>query len=134
VKEKVLRRVLLVDDNPNVRALVANQLEYLGYQVDTTADASEFLSKLASTDQTYELAVVDIKLPGLTGDKIITWLRKSELDHVKNLPILVITGYLDDVPKDIVEGPSRLQVLEKPFTLRDLEESIQGVTLPRLLN
>lgn len=129
MKGKALHRVLLVDDNADVRALVARQLKHLGYQVDATADASEFLSKLASVERKYDLAVVDIRLPGLTGDKIISWLRNSELDHVKNLPVLVITGYVRDVPKDVLEDSLRLQVLEKPFTIRDLESSVRNITL-----
>jgi len=129
VKGKALHRVLLVDDNADVRALVARQLKHLGYQVDATADASEFLGKLASVERKYDLAVVDIRLPGLTGDKIISWLRNSELDHVKNLPVLVITGYVRDVPKDVLEDSLRLQVLEKPFTIRDLESSVRNITL-----
>ena len=129
-----MHRVLLVDDNPDVRAIVAKQLEHLGYRVDTTADAGEFLGKIASVNQSYELAVVDIRLPGLTGDKIISWLRNSEDHRVQNLPVVIITGFVDEVPKHLIDGSAAPKILEKPFTIKELESSVRSATVGHLLH
>ena len=65
-------RVLVVEDEPQIQAEVAGQLESLGYAVDRTGDGEEGL--YFALEYPIDVAVVDIGLPGITGIELITAL------------------------------------------------------------
>ena len=72
----------------------------------------------------FDLAIVDFQLPGLTGDKIVTWLRDSEVNGLKTLPILVITGNPGAFPSLSLTDRKRLGMLRKPYRFEQLRDAI----------
>ncbi|QUJ76131.1 response regulator [Sulfitobacter albidus] len=107
-------RALVVDDNPAFRALLCRQLARIGATVRDAGDASVFLSALHLTERPFDLAVIDIGLPGLQGDKIISWLRSSDDAHLRGLPIIVVSGG-DTAGTEFAAAAPRVLFLQKPF-------------------
>ena len=126
--KEVLRenpRALIVDDNDEFRNVISRQLAFLGFEVLGTADASEFLSELMSSAQPFDLAVIDIQLPGLQGDQIISWVLSSDDPKIKAMPILIVTGLLQERIEIELELLSKIEFLEKPYELQQLETAIK---------
>ena len=74
--DRVVRRVLLVDDAPFFRNMLAPVLRAAGYAVNTVASASEALAVLES-DQVFDFVVTDIEMPGMSGFDLAAALRAN---------------------------------------------------------
>jgi len=108
-------RVMLVDDNPDVRHLVQKMLETLGHVV-TTSDNGEH-AKQALQTLPVDLLVTDVLMPGkLSGSD----LANSVKTLLPELPILMISGFAEAPDLDF-------PLLSKPFSLAELDEAIQSV-------
>ena len=116
-------QVLVVDDDDEFRELLTRQLEAMGCEVQTTSDASEFLAKLSTAKKPYDLAVVDIQLPGLHGDQIISWIRESELSELNTLPVLIVTGGTQGLPASPLDE-TVMSILFKPYEYSELKATI----------
>jgi PAS domain S-box-containing protein len=108
-------RVLLVDDEPDVRAATAEMLAGLGYDVATAASGTEALTALGGKP---DLLVTDHLMPGMTGADLARAARARRPD----LKILLISGYagIDQVPPDLPR-------LAKPFRLAELARSLAAL-------
>ncbi|HEU4571519.1 MAG TPA: response regulator, partial [Candidatus Limnocylindrales bacterium] len=83
-------RILIVEDEPSIAGAIDAALARDGYAVDVVGDGAEALAWAAAYD--YDLAVVDVVLPGLDGRELVRRLRERG-DH---LPIVMLTA-LDSV-------------------------------------
>lgn len=81
-------RLLVVDDDPFYREIASSSLAAEGYDVTAAADGLEALETL--NVQPYDLAVVDLTMPGLDGMKLIAHVRETAINRY--VPIIVITG------------------------------------------
>lgn len=116
--------VLLVDDSPSFRMLMTQQLESMGCGVQAVPDASTFLSALMTARQPFDLVVIDFQLPDMKGDLIISWLAESELEQIRSMPVLVVTGFAHALPDDLRRGNQQLQLLSKPYRFPQLEAAV----------
>ena len=89
-------RLLVVDDEPNIRDLLASSLRFAGYDVLSAGDGTEAL-RLATTEKP-DLVILDVMLPDMDGFTVTRKLRASGID----MPILFLTAK-DDM-RDKVEG------------------------------
>jgi len=105
-------RVLLAEDNEFVRDVVTATLDSAGYQVVAYSDG-EAAYRDAGVSPGYDLAIIDLDLPGRHGQEVID--RLHEVSTV--LPVVVITGNRDDLGRD---QPSNVHLLTKPFTVTRL--------------
>jgi two-component system, cell cycle sensor histidine kinase and response regulator CckA len=104
--------ILVVEDEPQVRQVLARTLASLGYDVTVTASGDEALGVAAARPRPFDLVVTDVVMPGMSGLEVVRALRARWPD----LPALVLSGYTDDrFLRDDVEG-ERLPFLQKPFT------------------
>jgi two-component system cell cycle sensor histidine kinase/response regulator CckA len=106
-----METLLLVEDDLNVRHLVADFLSSAGYQVVQGGDADEAEAACRAVNGRIDLLVSDVVLPGLDGPGLLSRLRQS----VPALPALLISGY----PGDAVVRPgpeSSTTFLAKPFS------------------
>lgn len=105
--------ILIVDDEPSIRMLVADVLSNLGYATLEAADGVDGL-KILQSDAAVDLLITDVGLPGgMNGRQMAGAGRKSR----PNLPVLFITGYAESaVLKDVHLEPNT-HVLTKPFGL-----------------
>ncbi|MBW9107540.1 ATP-binding protein [Paraburkholderia phenoliruptrix] len=111
------KRVLVIEDDSEVRAMLVESLRMLGYNVTEAADGRAGLNRLA--DDNPDLLMVDFAMPGMNGIDVIAEARRMRSD----LPVILATGYADvDISGLSVE---RCTVLRKPFQLDDLARSIR---------
>ncbi len=121
-------KVLVLEDDPVLLRTLERQLSQLGCDVTLTANATEFMTAFFENSASIDLVIVDIHLPGMNGDVLISWLRESESKAVQMMPVLIITGRPQDIPEDIfLDGPT-LSVLPKPFTMAQLRKDIANLT------
>lgn len=104
-------RVLLVDDEAIVRDNLEAYLEDEGIEVKTAASAELGLEMLAQ--ETFDIAIVDMRLPGMSGDEFIRSAMAAEHD----LNFLIHTGSLEyRLPSDLLcNGLNSWHVLHKPL-------------------
>ena len=119
-------RVLVIDDQSYVRATIAAALGS-GYEVVGVGDGKAGFSELQTSK--YDVAIVDIYLPGMDGIKVIRQLRASHPD----LPILAISGVelrptqrttLDLFP---TAGLADIPSLKKPFRAADIRAAVDAL-------
>ena len=108
------RRILVVEDEAVVRALIVEMLTDLGYTVLEAADGPAGLRILQSQAH-IDLLVSDVGLPGLNGRQVADAARVGRPD----LKVLFITGYADDETAAAGGGP-QTQLLAKPFPITAL--------------
>ncbi|MBV8686967.1 MAG: PAS domain S-box protein [Alphaproteobacteria bacterium] len=102
-------RVLLVDDEPLVRASAADMLTELGYEVEEAESAEAALERIEAAAP--DIVITDHLMPGLSGTDLAALLRRTR----PGLPVLIVSGYAD------LEGlPAALPRLTKPFRQSDL--------------
>src|SRR5262245_6459455 len=111
--------ILVIDDDPNVRASVGRLLRSLGMDVQLFASISEFLK--ADPPKGPTCLVLDIRLPGKSGLDLQRELAAAN----KELPIIFITGH-GDIPMSVqaMKGGA-IEFLTKPFRDQDLLDAIQ---------
>jgi CheY-like chemotaxis protein len=114
-------RVLAVDDDPGIRALVAEMLTDLGHSVTTAAGGPEAMAMLAA-GAAVDLLLLDFAMSPMNGARI----AEAALRRRPDLPILFMTGYAD--PSALGSWVERgYPVLRKPFGARDLALALRQV-------
>ncbi len=119
VPDPATRRVLVVDDEEEVRTLTARMLAAGGYRVITAAGALQALQLAESA--TVRLVVTDLRMPGMSGEELAEHLRR----RTPELPVLFMSGYTSSRTGSRLPGP----FLAKPFSQDDLLSQVE-----RLLN
>jgi DNA-binding response OmpR family regulator len=111
-------RVLVVDDEPAIRALVAKIVERAGHPVDTARDGAEAIEKLDQTD--YAVIVLDLMMPNIDGYGLIQHLRERK--GAKPAVIVVSAG--DSAALRQLDGAMVHSILRKPFDIDVLGDLI----------
>jgi len=107
------RRILLVDDDEQVRSALAAILEAAGAMVLTASDGVSGLAGVR--EHRPDLVIVDFAMPGMSGAEVARQVR--EIDGA--LPILIVTGFAESAQLDALDGID-VGVLRKPFDGQDL--------------
>jgi DNA-binding response OmpR family regulator len=110
--------ILVVDDEPAVRAFIERALNYAGYGVYAAADANEALSALQK--KKYDLMLTDIVMPDMDGIALALKVSKD----FPEMKILMMTGYAHQ--KDRAHNLDFLvsQVILKPFSLDEITQKV----------
>ena len=107
--------VLLVDDDDSLRVALAEELTHDGFRVDTASDGDSALQRIA--DRTYEVAIVDLNLPGLSGEGLID--RFHEVSPTTEIIVLTAHGTVENAVRTLKNGA--FDFLTKPCSLDELE-------------
>ena len=113
------RRVLVVDDDPDVRRFLSASLETLGFVVVVAEDGERGLAVLEGADP--DLVLVDFAMPGMNGAQMAQVVRARRPD----LPIIFASGYSDTAAIENAVGRSAV-LLRKPFGVSDLEAVLRS--------
>ena len=119
----MLKRVLIVDDEPAIRDMVAYALRKAGYEPAHAADAQQAL--LAIADRLPDLILLDWMLPGTTGLELARRLRRDQ--PTREVPIIMLTarGEENDRVSGLEAGVD--DYVMKPFSARELLARIKAV-------
>ncbi len=112
--------ILALDDDPAIRALIADYLAQNELRVTTVASGKEFMEVLAR--ETVDLVVLDLRLPGEDGLQIARKLREESL-----IPILILTGRIDEADRVMGLELGADDYLTKPFSPRELLARIRAL-------
>jgi PAS domain S-box-containing protein len=119
--------VLIVDDEPTIRMLVAEVLEDLGYSAIEAADSGSALKVLRS-DVRIDLLITDVGLPGgMNGRQMVDAAREAR----PGLKVLFITGYAENAAIGRVALEPGMHVLTKPFPMDRLASRIEAIIAGR---
>jgi CheY-like chemotaxis protein len=117
-------KVLLVDDEPTVLKCLATALTRFGCSVTTAASGKAAMGLLAQ--ESFDLVITDYRMPDLMGDAVVRIIRGSQ----PQAAILLITGFVGELPQRLRFGPDAVPVLTKPFTLAQLKHEMDEVLQP----
>ena len=90
------KRILVVDDEPDLRDILQCNLEAAGYIVDTAASAEDALTQMSATP---DLLLLDVMMGGMSGFALAEKLRK---EHASDVPIIFLTA--KDTEDDLLQG------------------------------
>jgi DNA-binding response OmpR family regulator len=127
-------RILLVEDDPEMRAMLCGYLRRNGYVVIEAANGDDAIDWLGpgvlegDLERTPDLVVSDIRLPYLTGLEILEGLRVSPTP----VPVILITGFGDDETHAAALAIGAECVLDKPFDLIDLRRAVRSALAGRV--
>jgi two-component system, cell cycle sensor histidine kinase and response regulator CckA len=116
-------RVLVVDDEPGVRKLLARILRQQGYDVFETEDGASALALLNSTNRQMDLVVTDLVMPKMSGTRLAEEIQ-TRWPAVK---LLFVSGFPRGDSRQASELVSNVPVLHKPFTSRQIEKTVRDV-------
>lgn len=114
------RKIILMEDDPDIAWLVQLHLEQAGYRVHTIDDGDKGLSEFLASGA--DLMLLDIDLPGLSGWEVYTRIRE-----VSPIPIIMLTAYPQqqhDLPQTFGCGADAY--VGKPFTFGELLSEIRA--------
>jgi CheY-like chemotaxis protein len=115
-------RVLVVEDDEQVRAGVAQQLASLGYSVSEAPDASAGLAAFEAAPEPYELLLTDVVMPGPIGGKA---LAEEVLRRWPGTPVIFMSGYTEDSVIRQGRLDPGMRLLTKPFRKRELAIAVR---------
>ena len=120
-----LHRILVADDEESMRWVLSKALRKKGYTVDLAADGNEALRQVR--EQSYDLAIVDIKMPGMTGLDFLDKAREVRPD------LLTVVMTAEASMKNAVEAMKRgaYDYITKPFDLEVVDAIIEKVSRAR---
>jgi len=117
------RKILIVDDEPNIVRTVADRLRMTGYEVVTAGDGQEGLER--ALEERPDLILLDIIMPGLDG--YATLERLGQMEETRGIPVIMLTArsQAEDVQRATSSGAADYVV--KPFDLVALMEKMERV-------
>lgn len=117
-------RVLVADDDPDMRTLIATVLREPTYEVVLCEDAESALVR-SKDKKAYDIIVCDFMLPGMSGLELIQRLRNNPM--TAKVPILMISAHTNYGMDDRAKAVGANHFLNKPFTLSQLRSAITGL-------
>ena len=117
--------IALVDDEQSILASVSLALEAEGYEVDTFHNGLEALNALEKNN--YDLGLFDIKMPKMDGNELLSKVRNSKKNDLKEMPIIFLTSKDQEQDEIIGLRMGAADYIKKPFSQKLLNERIRTV-------
>jgi signal transduction histidine kinase len=115
-----LHRVLVADDDADIRALIADVLRGDGHQVLEAADGVEVIEQVNSSTLP-DLIVADVRMPSVTGLQML-----ASIHGAQPVPVILITAFGDPDVREHARRLGAIAVLDKPFDLDELRALVKG--------
>lgn len=115
------KRILLVDDNANILAVLSDFLKSAGYAVHEAKDAQGAIEVVK--EELPDLALIDLRMPGMNGIDLMLSLKKTK----SHLPVIIYSGYpsINTAIEALKMGAD--DYITKPFFLDELKMSVNHV-------
>ena len=117
------RRVLVVDDEPDVLLLCRVNLEFEGYEVMEASDGVEAMSRVR--ERRPDVVLLDVMMPRMDGWQVLSELKAD--DELKDIPVVMLTAKVQD--QDQIRGWSSgaSEYITKPFSPLSLSQVLEDV-------
>lgn len=125
-------KVLLAEDDDDLRWVLRQVLELDGFQVEDVADGEELLDRIANTlaydssPPMPDVVVTDLRMPGFNALTLVETLRYDGW----LVPVIVITAFGDPETEERIAALGRARMFHKPLNIDALECAIREATLP----
>ena len=120
------RRILFVDDEASIARLAQVMLKSLGHTVTTFGKPADGLAAFRADPAAFDLVITDLTMPGMTGVDLARGIRQARAD----IPIILSSGYADEVPEETLKALGIVEVLPKPFQMQALGTAVARATAP----
>src|SRR5688572_4968547 len=120
---KAPARILVVEDERDIAALIAYHLAKEGYRVRTAEDGNEALQAVSA--ERPDLIVLDLMLPGFSGDEVLTELRRRP--ELIDVPVVILTARREESDRIAGLELGADDYLTKPFSPRELVLRVQAI-------
>jgi two-component system, cell cycle sensor histidine kinase and response regulator CckA len=115
------KRILIVDDDPLLCAIIERRLVHNGYHVTCFTDSEKALNTILGNPDNFDLIITDQTMPGLTGDD----LAKAVLKVRPDIPIIMCTGHSETVPEEKALSLGVKKYIYKPIKNEELLVIVQ---------
>ncbi|MCP3875040.1 MAG: response regulator [Desulfobacteraceae bacterium] len=125
-KEKTIslgnnEKILFVDDEPFQTEMAEQQLSQMGYRVIISNDSAHALNIFLDNKDDFDLIITDMIMPKMTGKTLSQKIHKIKPD----IPIILCSGYSDDIDSDTIKKMGIAQYLMKPVGMNDLSRAVK---------
>lgn len=114
-------RILIIDDEANIRMMLRLALEHVGHTVEVAADGPEGLEKFGD-GRTWDAVILDQRMPGMEGLEVLRQMRRSD----PATRVLMITAFGTIDLADEALGAGATDFLRKPFTVEMLRGAVEA--------
>ncbi len=117
------QRILIVDDEPHIRRLLATRLQVEGYDVEEACDGEEGLRTLPGFRP--DLVILDLMMPGASGLEVLSMIRADP--ERRGLPVIILTAKGQDSDRDLALAGGASDFVTKPFSPNKLLARIREI-------
>lgn len=119
------QKVLVVDDNQDVRDLVVHILNADGFHVYAAVDGQNALAILNSNP--VDLVLLDVMMPGMSGLEVLDQIRNGSNKKIREVPVMMITAKssTDDIDQALALGANSYVI--KPFRGTTIREKVRNI-------
>ena len=118
------KKILLVDDEPDIQEIVSTRLTAMGFEVLTAKDGQEGLN--LARKEFPDAVLLDLMLPKLDGYKVCRMLKFDKA--FENIPVIIFSARGSDADKKLAEQSGADAYLVKPFDIKLFTETIRKIT------
>jgi len=115
--------ILLVDDEKELLASAQQLLSGIGYRVKAYSDPRQAMERFRRAPEDFDLLVTDENMPKITGLQLVKAVHKLR----PQLPVIICTGYSENLNQHTVDQMYLYGVVRKPFTLAEISRTISNV-------
>ena len=120
-------RVLLVEDEPSLAAMGKRRLDALGYRATVETDPERALATFRAAPGDFDLVLTDYLMPGMVGLDV----ARAVHDLRPDLPIVLLTGFIEDLPDETIRAAGVRRLVSKPVTLQELAAALRDALAAR---
>ncbi|HTI13762.1 MAG TPA: response regulator [Dictyobacter sp.] len=117
------KRILVADDDKEIRDIVSFILKRHGFVVDAVSSGQQLQRHLAI--QLPDLIILDVMMPGEDGYQICSNLRKNP--QTRHIPVMIITAHAEDIYQRISVDLGAVQHMTKPFHPLELADCVRSI-------
>lgn len=114
-------RILVVDDDPDIRANLADILRDMDFAVDTAADGPTSLERIRT--MAYDLVLLDLRMPGMDGLEVYRQLKRLH----PTTPVIVVTAFASGETAAEIAAEGVCEIVSKPVDVPRLVRAIEGL-------
>lgn len=120
--------IFIAEDNPILLHGLDRALSASGYAVETAASGEDLLQMLQEEERCPDLVLLDLMMPGIGGFEVLRTLQTRP--NLKGLPVVLITAATEEGLRATAHEAGAVDLLVKPFRLRELLERIEAHVPP----